>query len=368
MLLADAGARVIKVEEPGRGDETRRWGPPFAGNESAYFLSINRGKESLTLNLKSVRGREIARKLVRRADVVLENFRADQRKEFGLTAAAVRRVNPRSVVCSIRGFESDSADADLPSYDLLAQGASGMLWVTGEPDRDPVKAGVAVADVLTAHYAFGAITSALYSRRKSRRGASLEISLFGSTVASLINLTQNYLLTGKEPGRHGSSHPSIVPYQAFHASDRLFVLAVATDRHFAALVNKVLDRSDLSNDQRYATNADRVRNRGDLVSELSALFRSRTAAQWVEACRNVGIPAAIVATVGEALYDTSLVGNIAHPGLGELPVVRNPVRFDSKHLPLGTAPPLLGQHTGRILAELGYSAAQIRDFKARGVA
>lgn len=365
MLLADGGARVIKIEEPGRGDETRRWGPPFVAGESAYFLSVNRNKESLTVNLKSPAGRRVARRLIERADVVVENFLPDQRRQFGLTAAAVRRVNRRAVLCSISGFEPGSPEAELPGYDLLAQACGGLMWITGEPDGDPMKVGVALADVLTAHYAFGGIVSALLARGKGGRGSHLQVSLFGATVASLVNVAQAHLMTGEEARRYGNAHPSIVPYQAFHASDRLFVLAAATDRHFELLCQDVLGRTDLARDDRYRTNAGRVTHRATLVPELERLFGARPAETWIEPCRKRGIPAALVSGLSEVFGGhPDLVIRANHPTVGVVPMVKHPVRAGSRPLPIRSAPPLLGEHTGRILAELGFSkreAARLRE-------
>src|SRR5436309_3231524 len=264
-LLGDAGARVIKIEEPGRGDETRRWGPPFVRGVSAYFLSINRNKESIALDLKTPEGMRIARQLVARADVVVDNFLPAQR-------AKLLPLNPRAVHCSISGFDSDSAEASTPGYDLLAQAGSGWMSITGEIDGEPMKAGVAVVDVLTAHYAYGAICAALVARERTGLGSAIEVSLFGVAAASLINVAQSALLTKKEAARYGNAHASIVPYQLFHASDRSFAIGAGTDRHFAQLCARVLARPELADDPRFATNAARVKNRGALAALLEKAF------------------------------------------------------------------------------------------------
>src|SRR5207248_1181551 len=254
-MLADAGARVIKVEEPRLGDETRRWGPPFVNGISAYFLSVNRNKESVGINIKTAEGLEIVRRLIERADVMVDNFLEDQR------ASLLPRIPSRAIHCRISGYDSDTPEANAPGYDLLAQAASGLMSITGEPQSDPIKVGVALSDVLTAHYAFGAIAAALFKREQTGEGSALEISLFGATVASLVNVAQNVLLTRKEAGRFGNAHPSIVPYQLFHASDRPFALGVGTDRHFALLCTRVLGRPELSEDERFVTNAARSEER-----------------------------------------------------------------------------------------------------------
>lgn len=349
MMLADAGARVVKVEEP-RGDETRRWGPPFVGGESAYFLSVNRNKESLVLDLKTKDDLAVSRALIERADVVVENFKPSDRERFGLDRPGIAAVNPRAIVCSIVGFDQDGPLAGLPGYDLLAQAAGGIMEITGEEGGSPLKVGVAISDVLTAHYAHGAILAALYARERTDRGEAIEVSLLGATVASLVNVAQSYLVTGEEPRRWGSAHPSIVPYQSFAAGDRPFVLAVATDRHFALLSNHVLEDSDLGRDPRFTTNADRVANRDALLERLERIFVDRSAAHWVERARAHGIPAAVVSRFDE-IFDAPLTETIAHPTIGALRTVRSPVRSTARgstRLP----PPRLGEHSERIRKEL----------------
>lgn len=351
MMLGDAGARVIKIEEP-RGDETRRWGPPFLAGESAYFLSVNRNKESVVLDLKSEGGLAAARRLIGRADVVVENFKDDDRVRFGLDAAAVHALNPRAIVCSISGFERETPETGLPGYDLLAQAAGGMMAITGERDGTPVKVGVAISDVLTAHYAHGAILAALYGRERTGRGEALEVSLVGATVASLVNVAQAYLATGVEPERYGSAHPSIVPYQAFRASDRPFVLAIATDRHFDLFAREVLGRADLADDPRFATNAARVEHRDVLLAELAREIARRRAEEWIASCRGRGIPAALVERF-EEIFSRGFTETVEHPSIGPLELVRPPVRLAGAPRPPHRPPPRLGEHTEVVLAELG---------------
>lgn len=349
-MLADAGARVIKIEEPERGDETRRWGPPFVNGVSAYFLSVNRNKESIALDLKSARGRKIARKIIERSDVVVDNFLPAQRKANGLT-----RLGGRVVHCSISGFDPDTPDAATPGYDLLAQAGSGLMAITGEPDGDPMKVGVALADVLTAHYATSAILAALFARQRTGRGERIEISLFSAAVTSLVNVAQNTLVTGKEAKRYGNAHPSIVPYQVFHGSDRPFAIGAGTDRHFVALCD-VIGRRDLCDDARFATNDARVRNRTMLVPLLEGIFSERRAVHWVTRCRRAGIPVALVQGVREALQTAAaapLLVNIDHPVIGTYAALRNPLLISRKRLPIRSAPPRLGEHTEAILRELG---------------
>jgi crotonobetainyl-CoA:carnitine CoA-transferase CaiB-like acyl-CoA transferase len=364
-MLGEAGARVVKVEEPLRGDETRHWGPPFAGEVAAYFLAINRNKQSLALDLK--RGGDVARRLLERADVVVDNFLPSHRAALGLDR--VRELNPRAIHCSIAGYDSDGANAATPGYDLLAQAAAGLMAITGEPDGDPMKAGVALSDVLTAHYAYGAITSALFARERTGEGASIEISLFAATIASLVNVAQNALVTGRESKRYGNAHASIVPYQLFHAKDRPFAVGGGTDRHFRALC-EVIERPELARDRRFATNVARVKNREKLVPLLERIFRTRAAKTWVARCRKASIPAAIIQGVREALQTPDaqpLIASIDHPLIGSYSAVRNPLRLDGKRLPAGTAPPLLGQHSDAILRELGYRAAEVTRLRRDGI-
>ena len=360
-LLADAGARVIKIEEPERGDETRRWGPPFIGGVSAYFLAVNRNKESVAVHLKSDEGRKFVKKLLAKADVIVDNFLPSQREAFNIRASTRRAIH-----CSISGFDPDSTDRDTPGYDLLAQAGSGLMAITGEPGGEPMKVGVALSDVLTAHYAAGAICAALYAREKTGRGERIEVSLFSSTIASLVNIAQNALVTGEEPARYGNAHASIVPYQLFHGSDRAFAIGAGTDRHFAYLCD-VIGRHDLVEDVRFATNAARVQHRAELVPMLEGIFRTRPAADWVDRCRRVSIPVALVQGVREALESEpgrALLVTLDHPDAGRYETVRNPLLFSGSRFPVRTAPPLLGEHTQSVMREFT-SASPTRRAKRR---
>jgi crotonobetainyl-CoA:carnitine CoA-transferase CaiB-like acyl-CoA transferase len=360
-MLADAGARVIKIEEPNGGDETRRWGPPFLNGVSAYFLSVNRNKESVALDLKSVAGRRIARQLVKRADVVVDNFLPAQRRAFGLEN--VRRVNARAIHCSITGHDPDTPEAEAPGYDLLAQASSGVMAITGETNGEPTRVGVALADVLTAHHAGSAILAALFARERTGRGERIELSLFSTMLSALLNVAQSALVSGKEAGRYGSAHSSIVPYQLFHASDRPFVIGAGTDRHFAALCAKVLKRPALAIDERFATNSARVANRAVLIPLLEAELAAKKAKQWVSACRKANIPAALVQGVLEALRSDAgerLLVPIDHPQAGEYLGIANPTLFSGSRFPVRSAPPALGQHTESVIAELTRQSSRAR--------
>jgi crotonobetainyl-CoA:carnitine CoA-transferase CaiB-like acyl-CoA transferase len=347
-LLADEGARVVKVEEPSGGDETRRWGPPFRNGVSTYFLSVNRNKESLAIDLRTDDGRALAAALIARADVVIDNFLPSQR------AALLPEVGADKVHCSIGGFDGDTSDANTPGYDLLAQAASGLMSITGPIGGEPSKVGVALADVLTAHYAHGAILAALYAREKTGEGARLEISLFGATLASLVNVAQGALATGEEARRYGNAHPSIVPYELFSGSDRTFAIGSGTDRHWRMLC-EVVGKPEWISDERFATNAARVANRALLVPLLNEIFRTRTAAEWVARCRAASIPSSLVQGVLEALRSepaAPLLETVEHPDAGAYETVRHPVRFDGARLPLRTPPPRLGEQTDALTREL----------------
>ncbi|HUR81822.1 MAG TPA: CoA transferase [Thermoanaerobaculia bacterium] len=339
-LLADEGARVIKVEEPLSGDETRRWGPPFAGDCSTYFLSVNRNKESIALDLR--KDGAIARQLIDMADVVVDNFLPSQRAQL------IGEVPKSKIHCSIAGFDGDTTEADRPGYDLLMQAGAGLMSITGE--SEPAKIGVALADVLTAHYAHGAILAALYAREQTGEGARLEVSLFGATLASLVNVAQAALVTGSEAKRYGNAHPSIVPYQLFRAQDRLFAIGGGTDRHFRMLCERVIEKPELAADERFATNTARVTNRAALVPLLESIFATRDAAHWVERCREASIPASLVRGVLEALRSDEARPLIAK--LDDFETVGHPVRIDGRRLPVRRRPPKLGEHSEALKREL----------------
>jgi glutaryl-CoA transferase len=302
MMLADLGARVIKVEHPEDGDVTRGWGPPYDPDSgmSAYFLSVNRNKESIALDLASKAGSESVRILARRADVVVENFPPGGLEKFGLSAEAMRRENPKLVTASITGYGTRGSDALAPGFDLLAQAGAGLMAITGSHESGATKVGVAVSDLLAGCYAAIGILAALAARERTGRGGHVETDLFSATLASLINVAQSALLTGDEAERHGNAHPQIVPYRVFEASDGEFVLGVGTDRQFDRLA-ALLGRPEWSQNPSFRTNAARVIHRGDLEAELSTIFRGDTRTRWVARCREAGIPAGPVRRPLEAL-------------------------------------------------------------------
>ena len=366
MVLADLGADVVKVERPGEGDETRSWGPPYAGDEAAYFLAVNRSKRSLAVDLKQPEGRELVLELCARADVVLENFRPGGAARLGLDADAVQARNPGVVYCSITGF-GRRASRDRAGYDFVAQAESGLMAITGEVGGPPAKVGVAVVDVVTGLHAAIGILAALRRRERTGEGERVEVSLLDSAFSTLVNVGQNALVTGEEPARFGNAHPSIVPYQPFRAADGWVAVAAANDGLFARLCDAV-GRPELAADERFATNAARVRNRAELVPALEAVFATRGADEWVAALDGAGVPAGKILCVLEALRAAApSTVDVTHPTVGPLELVAPPFAFGSASLREPASPPLLGEHTREVLAELGVDGERLGALEARGV-
>jgi crotonobetainyl-CoA:carnitine CoA-transferase CaiB-like acyl-CoA transferase len=365
MMLADLGADVVKVERPGEGDETRAWGPPYVGGEAAYFLAVNRGKRSIAVDLKKPEGRELLLDLCARADVVLQNFRPGAAERLGLDADSVQKRNPALVYCSISGFGSRGS-RDRSGYDFVVQAESGLMAVTGPEDGPPTKAGVALVDVVTGLHAAVAVVAALRARERTGEGERIEVSLLDSALSALVNVAQNALVTGAEPKRFGNAHPSIVPYQPFRTSDGWIAVAAANDGLFARLCG-VLARPELAEDERFKSNAARVRNRSELLPLLEQDFAARPADEWVAALDGAGVPAGKIRGVLEALRAAEpATVHVDHRTAGALELVAPPFTLASEP-PAPTAPPLLGQHTHEVLAELGLPAETIAELEARGV-
>jgi crotonobetainyl-CoA:carnitine CoA-transferase CaiB-like acyl-CoA transferase len=362
MLLADLGADVVKVERPGEGDETRTWGPPYSGGEAAYFLSVNRGKRSIAVDLGRPEGQGIVRRLARSSDVVLENFRRGTATRLGVGYEDLERDNPRLVYCSISGFGGRGVAAR-PGYDFVVQAESGLMAITGDPGGPPTKVGVAVVDVLTGYAAATSILAALTARAETGRGARLEVSLLDSALSALVNVAAAALVTGAEPQRFGNAHPSIVPYQTFDAADGVLAVAAANDGLFRRLCD-VLGRPELADDERFRTNPLRVDHREALVPELERAFSSRPAAEWLEKLAAAGVPAGKVRGVLDALAAAVGSFTVDHPTAGRLPLVVSPVAPSD---PEPSPPPLLGQHTREVLAEHGWSAAETDSLERDGV-
>lgn len=349
MVLGDLGADVIKVEHPERGDDTRSWGPPFAGGEAAYFLAVNRNKRSVALDLKTPEGLERVRNLASGADVLVENMRRGTLERLGLGYEALREGNPGLVYCSITGF-GPGPDEERPGYDFLVQARAGIMGITGWPDGPPTKVGVAVADIVCGLYAAVAILAALRRRSETGEGARIEVPLFESTLSWLANRGQEYLVSGVDAGRLGNAHPTIVPYQTFEASDKTFAVAVGNDAQFIRLCGAI-GREDLAKDGRYATNPGRVANRGELTGELQRTFSSRRAEEWVRRIREAGVPCGPVNELAEVFSDRHVLGSgilqeVEHPAAGTLRMLASPLLVDGERPPIRRPPPALGEHTG----------------------
>jgi crotonobetainyl-CoA:carnitine CoA-transferase CaiB-like acyl-CoA transferase len=348
MVLGDLGADVLKVEHPERGDDTRHWGPPFAGGESAYFLSINRNKRSIGIDLKDPDGLGRVEKLAAGADVVIENWRRGALEKLGLGYEKLKRANPDLVYCSITGF-GPGPDEDRPGYDFLVQARGGVMGITGQPGGEPTKVGVAIADIVCGLFASNAILAALYRRGVTGEGARIEVPLFESTLGWLANRAQEYLTSGEETGLIGNAHPSIVPYQTFDAWDKPLVVAVGNNTQFANLC-EVIGRPELAEDERFATNPDRVANREALISELQKVFGERPADEWADELRAAGVPSGPVNTLADVLADEHLLGSgmlqgLDHPSAGHLEMLASPLLIDGERLSIRRPPPTLGQHT-----------------------
>jgi crotonobetainyl-CoA:carnitine CoA-transferase CaiB-like acyl-CoA transferase len=353
MVLGDLGADVIKVERPGTGDDTRTWGPPWAegpaGREAAYYLCVNRNKRSLAADLKTDEGREIVRRLAADADVLVENFAPGTLERCGLGYDALAAANPRLVWCTISGYGSAGPEAGRPGYDFAVQARAGWMAITGEPEGAPMKVGVAVVDVLTGQNAAIAILAALREREGGGRGQRVEVTLFDSAVAGLINVAQAALVTGREPARWGNAHVTIVPYQAFDAADRPFIVAVGNDGQWRKLC-VAIGADVLGADPRFATNPGRVEHRAEVVDPLADIFRTRAAAEWLGLLEAAGVPCSPVQSVREALADPVLAerGPWAASGhtYGDVATVPSPFCFSRTPASLRRPPPALGQHTG----------------------
>jgi crotonobetainyl-CoA:carnitine CoA-transferase CaiB-like acyl-CoA transferase len=358
MFLADLGADVVKVERPGVGDDTRAWGPPFLEDESTYFLSTNRNKRSVVLDLLTPEGLAAARELIRRADVVVENFRPGTMERLGLGYSDCAEVNPRLVYCSISGFGS-GAGATKPGYDFIVQAMGGLMSITGEPEGPPMKVGVAMVDLLVGLHATIGILAGLRQAATAGKGGLVEVNLLSSMLSSLANQGSAFAIAGQVPQRLGNVHPSIAPYELFDAMDRQVAIACGTDRQFASLC-RVLDREDLANDPRYATNRDRVENRPSLRRELEKAFAERSSDPLLAELDKVGVPAGPVNNLSEAFSLAESLGlepvqQVMGPH-GPIPQMTSPLRFNGEKLTIAAVPPRLGQHTQEILEWLGQPA------------
>ncbi len=382
-ILADLGAEVIKIERPGVGDDTRGWAPPYLKDqdgrdtsEAAYYLAANRGKKSLTLNISKPEGQAIIRLLAAQCDVFIENYKVGDMARYGLSYEDLRKINPRLVYCSITGYGQTGPKADAAGYDFVIQGVSGLMSITGErddlPGGGPQKLGVACADLMTGIYSAVAILAALNARHQTGEGQYIDMALLDVQVATMANMNMNYLTSGVVPKRQGNAHANIVPYQVFHAKDGHFVLAAGNDGQFVK-VCEVIGRLDLAAHPDYATNASRVRNRAALVPLLQEAFELKTVAEWIEPLEAANVPCGPINDIGQA-FDYPQVKHrgmrieLPHPLSGTVPLVASPIRLSGTPVTYRCAPPLLGQHTNEVLAQLaGMTASDIEALKEKGV-
>lgn len=356
MILGDLGADVIKVENPATGDETRAWGPPWAGDLSAYYLSVNRNKRSITLDLKSERDQKIAHALASTSHIVIENFKPGQMQSFNLGYETLHRINPALVICSITGFGHTGTYSNRPGYDFVIQAMSGLMSITGRAEDEPHKVGVAVSDVFTALYACNAILAALRHAERTGEGQHIDMALLDSQIAALVNVGSNFLISGDNPARYGNQHQNIVPYQVFHAADGAFVVAVGNDRQFEQLC-RLIDRPDLCADPRYRTNPARVANREALINILSEIFQKRPVNAWVDALLALNIPAGPINTVEQALNDVyvnerGMVQPVTLSNGETVSLVNSPLHLSATPPTIRRPPPQLGEHTEEILRDL----------------
>ncbi|MBA3643786.1 MAG: CoA transferase [Chloroflexia bacterium] len=371
MVLGDFGATVIKVERPGTGDDTRQWGPPFLDGESAYYLSINRNKQSITVDLGQAKGREIIYALARISDVVVENFRPGTADRIGVGYERLRQENPELVYCSISGFGQDGPYRDRPGYDALAQAMSGMMSITGEPDGPPTKHGMSIADIGAGMWAALAIVTALLVRERTGQGQYLDISLLDAQLSWLTYTAGSFFATGENPARFGSAHPSIVPYQPFATGDGYLMLAIGNDRLWQQFC-AVAGSPDLAAEPGFATSAERVVNREAVIGRVAAIMRQRSTAEWMEMLERAGIPSGPINTIPQALTDPHVVARemvvaVDHPSAGVISLTGIPAKFSATPGTVRSAPPLLGQHTDEILHSLGFAESTIRELRAEGV-
>ncbi|THC45330.1 CaiB/BaiF CoA-transferase family protein [Massilia sp. Mn16-1_5] len=373
MVLGDLGAEVIKVEHPQRGDDTRDWGMRVGNTETAYFNSVNRNKRSVCLDLKTPEGRDIARDLIRKSDVVIQNFKFGDIERLGLGYEDLKKEQPGLIFCSVTGYDRTGPEAARPGYDLVIQGEAGLMALNGEPTQPPLKFGVAAVDMMTGMYAAQGVLAALYDREKTGLGRHIGMALFDCGLMITAYYGLEALLRGNDPPRFGNAHPSIMPYGVYEAEDGPLVIAVGNNSQYLRFCTEVIERPDLAEDERFKTNLERTKHRDELVPQLRQAVGARKRKELLERMTKVGIPCGEVAGLYEAMtspraVEAGLVNKMAHPVAGEVDVMSPPYRFDGERLPVRKAPPTLGEGTKDVLAELlGLSEDTLKGLKERGV-
>ena len=379
MMLGDFGADVIKIERPSSGDESRGWGPPFVGDaygpypgESAYFLSANRNKRSITVNLKDPAGLEIIRKLVRISDVFIENFRTGVLDEMGLGYETLREGSPGLIYCSVSGYGRTGPYKERPGYDAIVQAEGGMMSITGPVEGPPSRVGIPIIDITSGMFAASAILAALLERADSGQGQHIDVSLFDTQGALLANVASSYLVSGQAPQRVGNAHPNIAPYEPFQAKDKGFVLGAANQRQWEKLCDAIA-QPDLKSDPRFTTNQDRVRNRADLIGTLNDVFKEKNAAEWLEKFQEAGLPCGPINAIPEVFQHPQkeargLVQEVEHSSAGKVNLTGFPYKLSRTPAEIQQAPPTLGEHNREILVDLlGYSQEEMDQMKEKGI-
>lgn len=371
MLLGDMGADVIKVERPGSGDDTRRWGPPFVNGESAYFLAVNRNKRSMTLDPTAEGGREILAKLLERADIVVDNFKLGTLSRWGFDDHWFAANAPLAVRCSISGYGSSGPKAGQPGYDFILQAESGLMSITGEPDGDSMKLGVAIVDICTGLLAVISVLAGIASRSTTGRGQGSEVTLHDTGLMMLANVAANHLATGQVPARYGNGHPNIVPYRTYRAADGELAIAVGNESQFAKLAG-LLGHPEWVEDPRFMRNQDRVENRDVIDDLVQQIVETRTRSAWIDSFDGAGIPAGPINDVAEALGSSQTKGRqmvveVEHTVAGLIEMLGLPIRFEATPATIRRPPPVLGQHTEEVLGEIGLTSDQVTDLSSRGI-